>query len=117
MIAAAKIFTYHFIKLKKQDISISIYNLCWNSSKTPGISAIIISNSHVVKKETSPRKIMQSKWSIAFSSITQQLKLFPDMMFHRIITRTILRRLISIKSQKKFSWKCKKSTYVVCCAI
>ena len=35
--------------------------------------------------------------------------LSPNMNFHRITTRTILRTLISRKSNDKVSWKCKKA--------
>ena len=54
---------------------------------------------------------------MAFWFITQQLHLFPDMRFHRIMTRTILGKFISRKPNDKVSWKYKKSTYVVCFAV
>ena len=44
---------------------------------------------------------MQSKWLIAFWSITQQLNLFLDMIFRRTITRTILGKFNSRKSFNK----------------
>ena len=53
-------------------------------------------------------KIMQYNWSSVFWFITQQLNLFSDMGFHRIMTRTILGKLISRKSNDKVSRKCKK---------
>ena len=52
---------------------------------------------------------MQSNWSMAFYSTTQQINFFPDVNFYRIVTKTILRKFISRKSNDKVSWKCKKS--------
>ena len=56
---------------------------------------------------------MQSNLSIAFLPNTQQLNLFPDMIFYRIMTRAILGKFISRKSNDKLSWKCKKA-YMWC---
>ena len=50
---------------------------------------------------------MESNLSMAFWSITQQLNHVPDMASHKIMTRTVLRKLISRKSNDKVSWKCK----------
>ena len=52
---------------------------------------------------------MESNLSMAFWSITQQLNHVPDMASHKIMTRTVLRKLISRKSNDKVSWKCKKA--------
>ena len=102
-----KIFTKPFIRLKKQDISTSIYNLCWQCLQ----NTRNINYNHIKQlcrqRETSLRKIIQSNCSIAFWSITQQLKLFLHMIFHVIITRRILGKFNSGKSHNKVSWKCK----------
>ena len=103
-----KIFTKPFIRLKKQDISTSIYNLCWQCLQ----NTRNINYNHIKQlcrqRETSLKKIMQSNCSIAFWSITQQLNLFLHMIFYIIITRTILGKFNSRKSHNKVSWKWKK---------
>ena len=55
-------------------------------------------------RETVLGKIIQSNWSIAFWSIIKQQNLFPDITFHRIMTRTILRKFISRKCKRAHMW-------------
>ena len=57
---------------------------------------------------------------MVFLSITKQLNLLQDMKFtdiHRIMTRIILEKFISRKSNDKISWKCKKHICGVFCSL
>ena len=53
-----------------------------------------ISNSQIVKKILYTEKLFNLIGQIAFWSLTQQIHLFPDTTFDRMMTRTILKKFI-----------------------
>ena len=92
-------------------VSYSISSTTGNNSKTLQMSIIIIPK--VVKEKLHLEKLCNLVGQcFFFLSIIKQLNLFQDITFtdiHRTMTRIILEKFISRKSNDKVSWKCKKA--------
>ena len=57
---------------------------------------------YIIRQKSIPNnQVVKFNWSIAFWLITQEINLFPDMTFDRMMTRTIMGKLIFRKSNDK----------------